>query len=54
MSKLSTGARQELVQAVIVRCQNATAEAKGHILDEFVAVTGYHRKHALRLLPFGI
>ena len=50
MSKLSTGARQELVQAVTVRYQSSPAEAKGHILDEFVAVTGYHRKHALRLL----
>jgi Integrase core domain len=50
MSKLSTGARQELVQAVTVRYHNSAAEAKGYILDEFVAVTGYHRKHALRLL----
>jgi hypothetical protein len=50
MSKLSTGARQELLQAVTVRYQGAAAEAKGRILDEFVALTGYHRKHALRLL----
>src|SRR5438093_7375863 len=50
MSKLSTGARQELVEAVTARYQDATAEAKHHILDEFIAVTGYHRKHALRLL----
>ncbi len=50
MSKLSIGARQELVQAVTVRYQSSPAEVKGHILDEFVAVTGYHRKHALRLL----
>ena len=42
MSKLSIGARQELVQAVMVRYQSATAEAKSQILDEFIAVTGYH------------
>jgi len=50
MSKLSISARQELVNAVRARYQNATMEAKGQILDEFVAVTGYHRKHVLRLL----
>jgi hypothetical protein len=50
MSNLSTGARQELVQAVMARYQSAALEAKRHILDEFIAVTGYHRKHALRLL----
>ncbi len=50
MSKLSICVRQELVRAVTVRYQSSPAEVKGHILDEFVAVTGYHRKHALRLL----
>ncbi len=50
MDKLSTGARQELVQAVRLRYQSSPAEAKGQILDEFVAVTGYHRKHVLRML----
>jgi hypothetical protein len=28
-------------------------EEKGRILDEFVAVSGYHRKHAMRLLRSG-
>ncbi len=50
MSKLSTGVRRELVQAVTERYQSAPAEAKAHILDDFVALTGYHRKHVLRLL----
>jgi|SRR5688572_24697053 len=50
MEKLSTSARQELVKAVAERYRNATSDGKGSILDEFVAVTGYHRKHALRLL----
>ena len=49
MSKLSTGAQEELVRAVRVRYQSAAAEEKSHILDEFVAITGYHRKNALRL-----
>ena len=49
MSKLSTGAKQELLQAVTARYRSSPAEAKGQILDEFVAVTGFHRKHALRL-----
>ena len=49
MSKLSTGAQQELVQAVRARYQSAAAEEKSHILDELFAITGYHRKHALRL-----
>jgi hypothetical protein len=50
MSKLSVAAKQELVNTVRERYRNASVEAKGHILDEFVAVTGYHRKHVLRLL----
>jgi len=50
MSRLSTGARRELVEAVKLRYESAIGQAKSHILDEFVAVTGYHRKHALRLL----
>jgi hypothetical protein len=30
--------------------QAGTPDGKGRILDEFVALTGYHRKHAIRLL----
>ena len=32
---------------------NSRAE-KTRILDEFVAVTGFHRKHAMRLLRDGL
>ena len=42
--------RTELVEAVGERYRAADRRSKGHILDEFVAVTGFHRKHAMRLL----
>ena len=50
MAEISTGARQELVQAVSERYRTVSAEEKGRILDEFVVLTGYHRKHAIRVL----
>ena len=49
MSTISPAARQELVTAVAERYQHSTAAEKGWILDEFVALTGYHRKHAIRV-----
>ena len=42
--------RKELVAAVIARYLAAPMMEKARILDEFTAVTGYHRKHAIRLL----
>jgi hypothetical protein len=42
--------RKELIQAVGVRYRAASAPDKTKILEEFVALTGYHRKHALRVL----
>ncbi len=42
--------RRELVRAIRARYESAAREEKQRILDEFVAVTGYHRKHAVRLL----
>jgi len=50
MSTISPAARQELVTAVAERYQQSTVAEKGWILDEFVAFTGYHRKHAIRVL----
>jgi hypothetical protein len=50
MAEISTAARQELVQAVGERYREGTAAAKRRILDEFVALTRYHRKHAIRVL----
>jgi hypothetical protein len=50
MSAISTATRQELVRAVGERYRTVSAEEKGRILNEFVALTGYHRKHAIRVL----
>ena len=43
----------ELVRAVSERYGGASREERGHILDEFTAVKGLHRKHAVRLLRGG-
>jgi hypothetical protein len=43
-------ARDELVAAVAGRYAQGDRGERGRILDEFSAVTGYHRKHAMRLL----
>jgi hypothetical protein len=50
MSKVSTETRRELVQALVGRYRTVGIEEKGRILDEFVSLTGYHRKHAIRVL----
>lgn len=50
MSKVSAQTRRELVQAIKERYARATKDEKRRILDEFVALTEYHRKHALRVL----
>jgi hypothetical protein len=42
--------RQELTAAVSQRYQTADRANKKLILDEFTKVTGYHRKHAIRIL----
>ena len=45
--------RDELVEALSRRYGMSGREEKTRILDEFVAVTGFHRKHAMRLLRGG-
>jgi hypothetical protein len=50
MPSISEGARRELVQAVSDRYRAGSKVEKRRILDEFVALTGYHRKHAVRVL----
>ena len=51
MSKrISVDTRRELVRAIGERYRAASVDAKARILDEFVAVTGYHRKHSIRVL----
>ena len=42
--------RKELVEALRVRYGGAAFGERIKILDEFVALTGYHRKHAIRVL----
>jgi hypothetical protein len=42
--------RAELVGAIGERYRASARAEKRRILDEFVSVTGYHRKHAIRLL----
>lgn len=42
--------RKELVEALRARYRDAAVADKVKILDEFVALTGYHRKHAIRVL----
>lgn len=42
--------RKELVEALRERYRSAAFDDRIKILDEFVAVTGYHRKHAIRVL----
>ena len=42
--------RKELIEALRVRYRSAAFGDRIKILDEFVALTGYHRKHAIRVL----
>ena len=42
--------RKELTEALRDRYLNGSFNDRIKILDEFVALTGYHRKHAIRLL----
>ena len=61
MGNLSADATQELLQAVSARYQSAAPETKRHILDEFIAVTGYRmlfpvreaagRRHRRKVIP---
>ena len=50
MSTISTQTRRELVKVVRDRYLESSLADKGRILDEFIALTGYHRKHAIRVL----
>ena len=53
MRKMSKTARDELVSALARRYAVGTRTEKTRILDELEAVTGFHRKHAMRVLRSG-
>ncbi len=48
--KLSRAARKEILTALQDRYARSTKSDKGAILDEFVALSGYNRKYAIRIL----
>ena len=50
MGRIGMATRDELVGALTVRYTASNRRERVRILDEFVAVSGLHRKHAMRLL----
>src|ERR1039457_2894453 len=48
--QLSLTTRRELIQAIAERYHGAARADKKKILDEFIEVTGFHGKHAIRAL----
>jgi len=53
MGQISMATRDELVVALAGRYATSNRIERGRILDEFVALSGLHRKHAMRLLRAG-
>jgi hypothetical protein len=53
MSWVSMATRDELLAAVAGRYHSSTRAERIRILDEFAALTGYHRKHVMRLFRVG-
>jgi len=50
---VSQGSKREMIEAVRPRYLKANRAGKEQILDEFIAITGYHRKYAIRILKQG-
>src|SRR5271168_4664139 len=50
MRRVSMATRDELVAVAGERYRRSVRRERGRILDEFTALTGFHRKHAMRLL----
>src|SRR5690349_4824626 len=48
--RLSMATRKELIEAVGHQYRSTGRDERIGILDEFVRLTGYHRKHAIRVL----
>jgi hypothetical protein len=53
MGRISMAARDELVVALAARYAASNRMERGRILDEFAALSGLRRKHAMRLLRAG-
>ena len=49
-TKITRSARAELVRALRERYRAANREEKVRMLSEFIALSGYHRKYAIRIL----
>ena len=50
VGEISTATRIEVLGAIGSRYREAAKRDKSRMLDEFVAIVGCHRKHAVRLL----
>ena len=50
VTEISAATRTEVLGAIRNRYRKASKRDKSRMLDEFVALTGCHRKHAVRLL----
>lgn len=48
--RISSQTRKELLDGMQRRYRESSKMDKARILDEFIALTGYHRKHGVRLL----
>jgi len=51
---MSHRSKREMIEAIQPRYLKASRAVKHQILDEFIATTGYHRKHAIRVLRHGL
>ena len=49
-NKISTQAKEELIQVLKIQYRKSLKTEKSQILNQFIAVSGYHRKHAIRIL----
>ena len=53
VGEISGVTRTEVLRAIRNRYREASKKDKSRMLDEFVALVGCHRKHAVRLLKQG-
>ena len=49
-SKLSMKTQKELIEALRKRYTSADRKTKSRIIDEFGDLSGFHRKHVIRLI----